>query len=365
MRRRTKKKSIGGRRIVIYLAVIAIMWLVERVYTNYIEPNVESIEQISQSPAQSRPSDEPQAEKQQAEKPQTNKQQTNKSQSNKQQSNKSQAEKSQAEKPSRKKGATYRAGWAELPATSQDKELYTTHHYEQGQRNFTACYSSKHLCPIWVAAPLHSCYKGEAKRSDSFTYDPTISIDIQPSLSRSYGEYTRGHLLGSAERTVSRTMNKQTFYASNIAPQLQEGFNAQAGAWNNTEKIVSKQICADTLYVVTGCLFDDYTHTDGRKVKASTTINKGDGKTVSVPTAYYKALLRTKRGTTGKSVVECSADELKCAAIIVPHTSASKYKPSKKDLISIEELEQLSGVEFFANVANAPKAKANPADWGM
>ena len=340
MRRRTKKKSIGGRRIVIYLAVIAIMWLVERVYTNYIEPNIESIEQISQSQAENNPTTKPQTEK-----PQT--------------------DKSQAKNNPRKKSVTYRAGWAELPATPQDNELYTTHHYEQGQRNFTACYSSKHLCPVWVAAPLHSCYKGEAKRSDSFTYDPTISIDIQPSLSRSYGEYTRGHLLGSAERTASRTMNKQTFYASNIAPQLQEGFNAQAGAWNNTEKIVGKQICADTLYVVTGCLFDDYTHNDGRKVKASKTTNKGDGKRVSVPTAYYKALLRTKQGATGKSVVECSADELKCAAIIVPHTSASKYKPSKKDLISIEELERLSGVEFFANVANAPKHKANPADWGM
>lgn len=342
----------------IYLAVLAIVWLTDYVYTRFIEPQKEPIETIAESSSVSQTINPPAADK----KPSADKPADNSTQK---------TEATKSNKPAKSSNevksnlTTYRSGWAELPATPKQAHLYTTHHlYEQG-RNYSACYSSEHHCPVWVAAPLHSSYKGDVKRGDSFTFDPTLSIDIQPSISRSYGEYTRGHLLGSAARTATRLMNKQTFYATNIAPQLQNGFNAQGGAWNNVEAIVDKQICADTLYVVTGCLFNDYTHSDGRIVKASTTTNKNDGKKIGVPTAYYKALLRTKRGTTGKSVMECKGEELKCVAIIVPHVSATKYKPSKADLISIKELEERSGVVFFANVQNAPKEKVTPSDWGL
>ena len=353
MRRRTKKKNISPRRAVIYLTIFAMIWLADYVYTNYIEPQQEQIENITNntSAKTSLATEEPAS----ANTPAPPKSKEQKSEAATKSSNKTAS-----------KGKTYRSGWAELPAAPTHKELYATHHlHAEGQRNFSVCFSSKHHCPVWVAAPLHKSYKGDVKRHNSFTLDPTLSIDLQPLLTRSFGEYTRGHLLGSAERTASREMNEQTFYATNIAPQLQSGFNAAGGAWNNTEKAVDKQICSDTLYVVTGCIFEDYTHADGRVVKASTTVNKNDNKLIGVPTAYYKAMLRTKRGTTGKSVTECSADELKCAAIIVPHLSASGYKPSKTDLISIKELEKLSGVEFFANVENAPKGRVNPSEWGF
>ena len=352
MRRRTKKKSLGKGRLLVYVAVMAMIWLADYVYTNYVEPKRQIIEQRLEqqlnAPAANAPTSESDIDAAPQHKPEQ----------------RPQAKNTTATASSQSK--TLRAGWAELPATPNQKEQYTTMHLCEGDiRNFTACFSSEHCCPVWVAAPLHRSYKGEAKRSDSFTFDPTLSIEFQPLISRSYGSYTRGHLLGSAERTASKEMNKQTFYATNIAPQLQAGFNAQGGVWNNVERVADKQICSDTLYVVTGCLFGDYTHTDGRKVKASTTTNKGDGKQIGVPTAYYKAMLRTKRGSTGKSVRECSAEELKCAAIIVPHASASGYKPSKQDLITIRELERLSGVTLFANVKNAPKDRAEASEWGL
>ena len=333
MRRRTKTIGIGKGRVVIYIAVIAAIWMADYVYTNYIEPKRQQIEeQLEQHYA----------------------------------SQTSNNQKSENSNESKAQGKTLRAGWAELPATSKQKQLHTALHLcDDGLRNYSACFSSEYHCPVWVAAPLHRSYKGEVKRSDSFTFDPTIPARYQPQITRSYGEYTRGHLLGSAERTASQEMNEQTFYATNIAPQLRDGFNARGGAWNNIERMVDRQICSDTLYVVTGCIFEDYTHTDGSKVKASTTTNRSDGMRIGVPTAYYKAMLRTKRGSTGKSVMECSAEELKCAAIIVPHISAAGYKPSKQDLISIKELERLSGLEFFTNVKNAPKSKASASDWGL
>jgi DNA/RNA endonuclease G (NUC1) len=203
------------------------------------------------------------------------------------------------------------------------------------------------------------------KRVDNYDFDPTLPVNIQITLNRSYGDYTRGHMLGSGERTASREMNNQTFYVTNIAPQLREGFNERGGAWNNLEYFVDRQLCADTLYVVTGAIYDDFTAPDGTNIKARTTVNKNDNKRVGVPTAYYKALLRTKSGRTGKSVMECKASELKCAAFIVAHRSDSGHKPTAEDMISIKELERLTGVNFFANVPNAPENKAEAKDWGL
>ena len=272
---------------------------------------------------------------------------------------------SSAEAPA-PKGKTAHAGWAELPTQKASNDIYVTSHLlGDNRRNYTVCYSREQRAPLWVAAPVHRAYKGDVKRVDNYDFDPTLPVNIQITLNRSYGDYTRGHMLGSGERTASREMNNQTFYVTNIAPQLREGFNERGGAWNNLEYFVDRQLCADTLYVVTGAIYDDFTAPDGTNIKARTTVNKNDNKRVGVPTAYYKALLRTKSGRTGKSVADCKASELKCAAFIIPHRSDVGHKPTVEDMISIKELERLTGVNFFANVPNAPESKAEAKDWGL
>ena len=40
-------------------------------------------------------------------------------------------------------------------------------------------------------------------------------------------------------------------------------------------------------------------------------------------------------------------------------------KPSAKELMSISDLERLTGITFFANVRNAPKSTYNASDWGL
>ena len=272
---------------------------------------------------------------------------------------------SSAEAPA-PKGKTAHAGWAELPSQKASNDIYITSHLlGDNRRNYTVCYSREQRAPLWVAAPVHRAYKGDVKRVDNYDFDPTLPVNIQITLNRSYGDYTRGHMLGSGERTATREMNNQTFYVTNIAPQLREGFNERGGAWNNLEYFVDRQLCADTLYVVTGAIYDDFTAPDGTNIKARTTVNKNDNKRVGVPTAYYKALLRTKSGRTGKSVADCKASELKCAAFIIPHRSDVGHKPTAEDMISIKELERLTGVNFFANVPNAPENKAEAKDWGL
>jgi DNA/RNA endonuclease G (NUC1) len=78
---------------------------------------------------------------------------------------------------------------------------------------------------------------------------------------------------------------------------------------------------------------------------------------------YYYALLRTKSGNTGKAVKDCSASELKCAAFVICHEQEKGHEPQARDMISIEELEQLTGFTYFSNVPNAPKNTFNANEW--
>ena len=322
MRRRTHK--LGGNKTIIYIIVVVLLVAGNYLYDNFAPEQAEAaeIEEVEFT-------------------------------------------KSPAEAPA-PKGKTAHAGWAELPTQKASNDIYITSHLlGDNRRNYTVCYSREQRAPLWVAAPVHRAYKGDVKRVDNYDFDPTLPVNIQITLNRSYGDYTRGHMLGSGERTASREMNNQTFYVTNIAPQLRDGFNERGGAWNNLEYFVDRQLCADTLYVVTGAIYDDFAAPDGTNIKARTTVNKNDNKRVGVPTAYYKALLRTKSGRTGKSVVECKASELKCAAFIIPHRPDVGHKPTVEDMISIKELERLTGVNFFANVPNAPESKAEAKDWGL
>lgn len=274
-------------------------------------------------------------------------------------------------------------GWFEMPVVHDDDKnriddgdntLYYAYHLcaggEKGPtgrtaRNYSVCYSSKYHCPVWVAAPRHSMYVGSSGRTDSYRADPDIPSSIQLSSKGTGGGCNKGHMLGSEERTSSASTNRQVFYYSNIAPQNSSTFNTGGGAWNNLEDFVDGLVVRDTLYEVVGCYFKDFQDNRGSSLSRPSTISFGGRSDVAKPTMFYYALLRTKKGNTGKSVTKCSADELQCVAFVVSHTAAKGNKPSAQDLISISALEELTGFTYFPNVPNAPKSTFNASDWGL
>lgn len=257
-------------------------------------------------------------------------------------------------------GGTKYTGWAELPVEKEVAgDYYYAYHLRADApkiRNFSVCYSAKYRCPIWIAAPMHDSYTGKAKRKDNYIDDPDISCTQNTEYNYSSTNLTRGHMLGSSDRTVSQATNNQVFYKSNIGPQIQSGFNTGGGLWNKCESWVDGQWVnkADTTYQVIGCYWEN----------ESKTVNG-----TTVPTHYYKVLLRTKNHVN-KWVVECSRDELQCVAVFFPHNSSnggtepSQYI-SKGFVMSVSDLEKKTGLTYFGNVPNAPKDSFNPADWGL
>lgn len=257
-------------------------------------------------------------------------------------------------------GDTRFAGWAELPdETERSGDYYYAYHMRSDKasvRNFSVCYSSRYRCPVWVAAPMHRSFKGSARRRDRYINDPKISCTQNTEYKYSSTNLTRGHMLGSSDRTVSQPTNDQVFYKSNIGPQLQRGFNEGGGLWNNCEAWVDEQWVshADTIYQVIGCWWEN----ESEKVNGTT-----------VPTHYYKVLLRTKNHVN-KWVSNCTREELQCIAVFFPHNSSHKgTKPSQYEskgfLMTVSELEAKTGLKFFSNVPNAPKEAYRVGDWDL
>ena len=172
-------------------------------------------------------------------------------------------------------------------------------------------------------------------------------------------------MLGSAERTSSAATNRDVFYYTNIAPQLSSGFNTGGGGWNILEDFVDTKVCADTLYEVLGCYFDKYTDAYGWTVSPST-ISFGGRNDVSMPTMFYYVLLRTKKGNSGKALKNCRAEEMMCVAFVRSHTNSLKgQKVTARELMSVADLEKITGVTYFPNVPNAPKDTFKASDWGL
>ena len=287
-------------------------------------------------------------------------------------------------------GVTGVNGWYELPAMSYSKEgsyyvstsdkygkLYYAHHicdggekYAHGReysgkpmRNYTVCFSADHHCPVWVAAPRHRCYESGASRTDAYKQDPKIPSGIQYSSKSTGGGCNKGHMLGSAERLSTTATNRQVFYYSNIAPQYSDTFNTGGGAWNNLEDWVDERVCSDTLYVVIGAYFDDFSCKSGSATAKK--ISYGGRTDVSCPTMFYYVLLRTKNGNTGKSLSQCSSSEMQCVAIVRSHKAAKGREDFADDMMSVSDLEKVTGFTYFPNVPNAPKSSYKASDWGL
>ena len=281
-------------------------------------------------------------------------------------------------------GQSGKYGWYELPVISysqsgsylidnNDRNIYYAHHMCAGNekgpggkqaRNYTVCFSGEHHVPLWVAAPRHKMYQSGASRTDAYGKDPSIPSDIQYNSNSTGGGCNKGHMLGSAERLSSTATNKQVFYYSNIAPQYTDTFNTGGGGWNTLEDWVDGQVCSDTLYVVIGAYFEKYTDRRGYS-ESPATISYGGRNDVSRPTMFYYILMRTKSGSSGKALKDCTSSEIKCAAFVRSHKTPKGVSVSEKDLMSVSDLEKITGFTYFPNVPHAPKSTYKASDWGL
>ena len=247
--------------------------------------------------------------------------------------------------------------WAELPTYVANSNYQYVIHYatlnSEVVRNYSFCYDKNKKAALWVAYPVHSAYLGSGGRTDAWAFDPIVAESDQPNLTRSYkSPYDRGHQLPSADRLANYELNAQTFYFTNMTPQLNR---LNQDMWANLETKVRLNVCSDTLYVVTGAFF---------AANAGTTTD-GAGDAVPLPTQYYKVLLRTKSGRTGKPISECTADELISIGFWVNQENYGNIQPPTSICRKVSEIEAITGFNFFPQVPASVKEQNNPSQWDI
>ena len=245
--------------------------------------------------------------------------------------------------------------WMELPAASvlgEDRHVITHTALMEGrsQRNYTILYDDDLYAALWVAYPLCASHTSTG-REETWGYDPHVPKSLQTSVKAGYGAsqptanypknfYARGHQIPNADRSAVPEMQAQTYYSTNMTPQLQNGFNGNI--WAKLEEAVRMEIPAgDTLYVVTGAVFEK----DGVEEDVKTIVNKNDSKSLPVPNYYWKALLKVKR--SGNDIVGAST-----IGFWLPHDDL-KGRSYTEYAVSVDQIEAWTGFDLFPSLPNA------------
>ncbi|MCD8281768.1 MAG: DNA/RNA non-specific endonuclease [Prevotella sp.] len=196
-------------------------------------------------------------------------------------------------------------------------------------------------------------WQGVTWTGDPFQPDPDIPSQYRSELSDYSGSgYNRGHICASADRLCNQDVNGQTFYLSNMQPQVY-GFNA--GVWENMESQVRKwntSTWRDTLWVCKGGTIYDVL-LDGVE---QTGVIETTRTRLPVPKYFFMALVAKKSGSY-KGIAFWAQHETNDDDRLINY------------VITIDELEQRTGIDFFCNlpdnIEEGVESMNSPGSWGL
>ncbi|MFK7809253.1 MAG: DNA/RNA non-specific endonuclease [Saprospiraceae bacterium] len=186
---------------------------------------------------------------------------------------------------------------------------------------YSLSYNEAHEQAEWVAYELtkESLIVPNVKRTGNFRPDPKVRKASASDRDYRGSGYDRGHMAPAGDMAFSETAMSQTFYMSNMSPQIR---NFNGGIWRELEETVRDWAYKNRhLYVVTGPVLRG-------QMREQIGPNK-----VSVPDKYYKVILDyTKPGY--KAIAFLMSNEI-------------SYQPIGKYAVTIDEVEEVTGIDFF------------------
>jgi endonuclease G len=188
---------------------------------------------------------------------------------------------------------------------------------------YSFVYSEDHEQAKWIAYVLNNKeLDGIVDRSDNFREDPFVSSGSADYSDYAKSGYDRGHLAPAADMKWSEKAMSESFYYSNMSPQL-PAFNR--GIWKKLEeKVRDWALENDSILIVTGPILPS------KNEKKLATIGPNS---VTVPAYYYKAILDFKK------------EKSKSIAFILPNQGSKM--PLQSFMVSIDYLEKFSEIDFF------------------
>lgn len=204
----------------------------------------------------------------------------------------------------------------------QKPEYALSYHRDRGIANW----SSWHLDDAWASG---------VTRVDVFRPDPAVPAAWYRVLHTDYtgSGFDRGHLTPSADRLTSRPVNQATFLMTNMIPQAPDN---NQGPWADLEDFLRGLLPANELYIVAGGSGEKTTLADGR---------------ITVPAKTWKVALVLPK-ESGDDVLRVNAST-RTIAVILPNEQGIRSADWQTYLVTVDDVEQLTGYDFFTSVRDA------------
>lgn len=188
--------------------------------------------------------------------------------------------------------------------------------------------------PIWTSWHLDTSWLGSTPRQDDFRADTSLPSGWYQVQGTDYSGsgYDRGHMCPSGDRTLTVTDNSATFLMTNMIPQLPAN---NQGPWASLESYCRTLANAgNELYIISGGYGTQGTIAGGH---------------VTVPSQTWKVIIVLPSGTND---VERVTSSTRTIAIIMPN-SGSINTDWRTYRVSVDQVEALTGFDFFSNVADS------------
>ncbi|WP_100845008.1 DNA/RNA non-specific endonuclease [Flavobacterium sp. 5] len=187
---------------------------------------------------------------------------------------------------------------------------------------YTLSYNEDKEQAEWVAYELNGSNDKKNKfERPFFIKDPKVTSGSADWKNYKKSGYDKGHLCPAGDMTFDKKAYDETFYTSNIAPQLHD-FND--GVWNKLEqKTRYWSVKYKKLYVITGGILSSNLKTIGKE-------------NVAVPNYFYKIIGSDLGG------------KFKMIAFLVPN--AKSDKPLYDFVVSVDTIEKMTGIDFFSKL---------------
>ncbi|CAH00187.1 ribonuclease [Kluyveromyces lactis] len=225
-------------------------------------------------------------------------------------------------------------------------------HDLETRQEFISCYDRRTRNPYWVLehiTPESLKTKGADRKNSIFKEDEQIPEMFRGRLKDYFRSgYDRGHQAPAANAKFSQQAMDDTFYLTNMCPQVGEGFNRDY--WAHLEyfcrQLVDKY---NSVRIMTGPLYLPKRDPKDGKFKVTYEMI-GNPPNIAVPTHFFKLVVaeRPKQLGNGRD------DELHVAAFVLPNAPISNSTTLIEFEVPVNALERSSGLQLLQNV---PKEK--------
>ncbi|HLM60466.1 MAG TPA: DNA/RNA non-specific endonuclease [Pyrinomonadaceae bacterium] len=212
-------------------------------------------------------------------------------------------------------------------------DIANENNYLMIKPQYALSYNRSRATPNWVSWRLDSTWIGTAPRQDDFRPDPQLPADWYRVTTGDYtgSGYDRGHMVASGDRTRSIPDKSTTFLMTNIIPQL--AANNQ-GAWEDFETYLRTLAqSGQEVYIIAGVHGNIGTISNGRVV---------------IPQYTWKVALVLPNGTNDLQRITKGTRTI---GIIMPNFPPLNINATWRQFrVSVDEVENLTGYNFFTNV---------------